>query len=310
MRFQLIVNPVAGRNRAGLLAEAVAQHLRASGAEVALHVTQSPGGARDFAAALSAEACDRLVVVGGDGTLREVVNSRPLPLPWPVGLVPMGTANVVGRELGMALTLEAQDHATALLGASPWTVNALELTHADGQRELAVANVGAGLDAEVVRAVSVERARHHGLGGYAVWVRPILQTLVGYRAPRLRVRIDGARLYEAAAVVVQGARSYGSVFELSPTTTLDAPQLSVALVLGPARRDLFRLLTRALVRRAARDHDLLLLPARELEISAERPLGLQADGDPAGETPVTVRLLPRVLTLLRAGARVPARGGA
>ncbi len=300
MRFQLIVNPVAGRNRAAPLAEALAEHLRASGADVALHVTGGPGGARDFAAALSAEACDRLVVVGGDGTLREVVNARPLPLPWPVGLVPMGTANVVGRELGMSLSLEAEDLASALLGASPWSVNALELTHADGRRELAVANLGAGLDAEVVRAVAAERARHRGLGGYAVWVRPILTTLVGYRAPRLRVRLDGARLYEAAAVVIQGARSYGGVFELSPTTTLDAPHLSVALVLGPARRDVFRLLTRALVKRAARDHDLLLLPAREVEISADRPLGLQADGDPAGETPVTVRLLRHALTLLRA----------
>jgi diacylglycerol kinase family enzyme len=212
----------------------------------------------------------------------------------------MGTANVVGRELRMPLTSEGEPHARALLSAEPWAVNALELRYGDGSRELALANLGVGLDAEVVRAVAAARARRHGLGGYAVWVKPIFATVASYRAPRLRVRVDGDRLYEASAVVVQGGRSYGGVFELSPTTTLDAPTLSVALVQSARRRDLFRLLARAAVRRAARDQDLVLVPARELTIEADRVAGLQADGDPAGTTPLTVRLLPRALTLLRA----------
>jgi diacylglycerol kinase family enzyme len=306
MRFHLVVNPVAGRNRAGPLADDLAERLRGAGATVRLARTTGPGDAGRLVADLAPDATDRVVVVGGDGTLREAVNARPLPLPWPLGLVPVGTANVVGRELRMPLTSEGEPHARALLTAEPWSVNALELTYDDGRREIAVANLGVGLDAEVVRAVSMARAKRHGLGGYAVWVQPILATVARYRAPRLRVRVDGARLVEASAVVVQGGRSYGGVFELSPTTSLDAPTMSVALVMSERRRDLFRLLARALVKRAAGDQDLVLLPAREIRIESDRQAGLQTDGDPGGYTPVTVRLVPKALTLLRAPAGMKA----
>jgi diacylglycerol kinase (ATP) len=300
VRVHLLVNPVAGRNRAGPLADAVARRLEEAGAKVTVERTRAAGDAGRMAAALAPDAADRVVVVGGDGTLREVVNARPLPLPWPLGLLPVGTANVVGRELRIPLGGSPRAAATALLAAQPWAVNALEVTYASGGRELAVANVGVGLDAEVVRAVSAARARRRGLGGYAVWLKPILATVAAYRAPRLTVRVDQGRVYPASALVVQGGLAYGGVFRLAPDARLDAPTLSVALLQTPGRRDAFRILARALARRATRDRDLLLLRAHEVAVAADPPVGLQADGDPAGETPLTVRLLPRALTLLRA----------
>jgi diacylglycerol kinase family enzyme len=299
MRLHLVVNPVAGRNRAAPLAAAVAARLEALGAEADVFFTRGPGDAARHVAALTPDACERLVVVGGDGTLREVVNARPLPLPWPVGLVPMGTANVVGRELGMPLGSDEERHARALLAALPWRVGVLELERPGRPRELAVANVGAGLDAAIVRAVAAERTRRAGLGGYAVWVRPILASVRVWAFPPLTVRLDGGRALEARAVVVQGAHSYGGLFELAPDAALDADLLRVSLIDAPTRRDLLRLLARAAVRHASRDHHLHTFRARTVTIEAAAPLPLQADGDPAGDTPLTVTLRRDALTLLR-----------
>lgn len=300
MRAHLVVNPVAGRGRAGPLADEVARALTARGVEVTLHRTQSADQARAHVAALAVDALDRLVVVGGDGTLRDVVNARPLPLPWPVGLVPVGTANVVGRELRMALGAAPATYALALERATPFEADLLELTRPDGARSFAVANVGAGLDAAIVGAVAMARARRAGQGGYAVWVRPILSTVARFAFPRLLVTVDGARTFEAAAVVLQGAASYGGVFRLAAGAALNAGRLHVSLVEGRTRRDLLRILTRAALRRADRDAQLRILTAHEVEIRGDRPTACQADGDPSGQTPLRVRLAPRALTLLRA----------
>ena len=302
MHFHLVVNPVAGRNRAAALADALVERLVQHGASASLHRTSAPGDARAHAATLAPDAVDRLVVVGGDGTLREVLNARPLPLPWPVGLVPVGTANVVGRELRMPLAAPADLLARALVQAAPWGVNALELTHGDGSVERALANLGAGLDAAIVVAVAEERAAHAGLGGYAKWVRPILSTVARFRFPRLSVTVDGARTYEGSAVVVQGGRSYGGLFTLAREAALDALALHVTIVTAQNRRDLLRVLARSAFRPAEGDRDVLHVVGREVRIASDVPARLQADGDPAGETPVTVRLLPRAVALLRAPA--------
>lgn len=300
MRTTLLVNPVAGQGKAGRLAEGLRAALAAAGDEVEVLSTQAAGDAARLVRELPPAATDRLVVVGGDGTLREVVGARDLPLPWPVGLAPVGTANVVARELGMPRNGKPERVAEALRTAQPWRVGVLEIAYADGRRERALANVGAGLDAEVVRAVAAARARRGGRGGYRVWVRPLLGTLWRYEPPQLQVRLDGGPPLPAAALVVQGARNYGGVFELAPTARMDAPALSVARVTRGGRRHLLRLLLRGLLRRAHRDPALALHEARELSLAADRPTGLQADGDAAGLLPATIRLLPACLTLLRA----------
>src|SRR5688572_17105855 len=150
MRVHLVVNPVAGRGRAASVAEALVEALKTEGATATMYPTTSREDAAAHVAALATDMADRIVVVGGDGTLKDVVNARRHPLPWPLGLVPVGTANVVGRELRMPLGAPAPARARALLSAEPWAVNAMEIARPDGTREWAVANAGAGLDAAIV----------------------------------------------------------------------------------------------------------------------------------------------------------------
>jgi len=81
MRYHFVVNPVAGRRAALPLAERVRGLLHEAGAETTCHVTSAAGDASLHVAGLDPAALDRLVVVGGDGTLREVVNAKATPPP-------------------------------------------------------------------------------------------------------------------------------------------------------------------------------------------------------------------------------------
>ncbi len=300
MRYHIVVNPVAGRRTAVPLAERISAGLDAAGVETSVYVTSQAGNATDHLNGLERDACDRVVVVGGDGTLHEVVNSRPEGLPWPVGIVPMGTANLVGRELHMPLDRKAPLLTKRLLGSEPWPVDLLKIAHADGQEERAIANVGVGLDAEIVQAIARLRAGSSGSGSYASWIRPIWGTVQTFRFPRLRVTIDGRRTYNAAACVVQNAYNYGGVFRLSPHAALDSGRLDVTLIRARTKRDLIRVLLGALTRRVQRFNDVKIVRGTHVALRCGRSVHLQADGDPAGTTDAEIEVLPKAVELLRA----------
>jgi len=298
MRFHFVVNPAAGRRQALPLVEAIIRALEEGGAETSCYVTTAAGDGANHVGDLAADACDRLIVVGGDGTLHEVVNARDLPLPWPVGIVPMGTANIVGREVRMPLDRRAARVAASLLASEPWTVDVMQLTHADGRVERAVANMGVGLDAEIVRAVS--RVRSGGSGGYAKWIRPVLDSLSSFRFPHLRVTIDDRITYAAAAVIVQNAQNYGGVFRLSPQARLDSGCLDVMIIRARTHRALFGIVLSGLMRRGPRNKDVKFVRGTRVSLQSEKRAAVQADGDPAGWTDVDIECVPGGLTLLRA----------
>ena len=300
MHFYFIVNPVAGRHSTKALYEDVAAVLEARGHRVSVHITTEAGCAGRHVAELAPDACDRLVLVGGDGTLREVVNGAGPELPFPVGLVPVGTANLVGRELRMPLSLAPVTVAEALIAAEPWTVDVLRMERG-GAVEYAVANVGVGVDADVVHAIS--RIRQGALGasgGYVQWVAPIFETLRRFRFPKMTVTVDDQRSYRAGSVVVQNAYNYGGLFHLAPNAGLANEGLNVTLLRCTSRRDLFRFLFGAWRRTVGKYKDVKIVPARKVRLQAEPVSNVQADGDEAGHTDLTIEIVPKTLTLLRA----------
>jgi len=299
MHYHFVINPVAGRRSPVDLVRAIAEILRAEGHEVSSHVTTGAGCAGRHVAGLDDGEVDRLVAVGGDGTLRELINGRD-PLPWPVGSIPMGTANLVGRELRMPLDHHAGHLAAALLRAEPWRVDTIAIARDDGPDELALANVGAGLDGELVHTIAELRRADDGGGGYGRWVRPMWNNLVNFDFPQLNVTVDGQRTYAAGAVVVQNAYNYGGIFELSPRAALDSGTLDIMLIRARTNRDLFRILFSSWVRRIEQQKDVQFVRGRTVRIEAGRGVRLQADGDPAGRTDVELALRPQSLTLLRA----------
>jgi diacylglycerol kinase family enzyme len=292
MRIHVVANPTAGRGRARALAQAVGAALAARGASVEVHLTTAPGDARAYVAALSPSSGDRIVAVGGDGTLHEIVNAWPAPFPFTVAVVPLGTANLVARDAGVSLKADAEAHARTALEGVPWKVDLLET-----DAGCSLANVGVGLDAEVVRAVA--RARKGGVGGYARWLAPIARTFLDYAPPSLEVSVDGGPSVHGGAAVVQNTRNYGGLFTLASDARMDDGRLEVTVLRRASRRNFFLMLVQAYAGRLDRDRSVTILRGTSVEIRATAPALVQTDGDPSGTTPVHVRVRPGALTMLR-----------
>jgi YegS/Rv2252/BmrU family lipid kinase len=291
-RILVVFNPIAGGRRAQARRyNAVLARLRAGGAELTIRETQFRGDAEAFAATIEDGRYDRLVVAGGDGTVNEVVNglaANPGPAKLlPLALIPLGTANVLALEIGLALGSEGIAR-TILVGAQ----RPVALGQANGRRFLLMA--GAGFDAHVV--AGVDRRAKHWLGKVAYALSTLVQ-FRRYRFPIFRITVDG-ETFEGASAVVANARCYGGRFVLSPEADLEAPRLDLCLftrsgrfaAMGYAAAMLFGVLPHL---KSVRH-----LQGRRVLIEGPLEDPVQGDGDIIAALPAEIVVLPDALNLV------------
>ena len=147
-------------------------------AKLDLVLTDGPGRATAIAAALD-PAVDAVLIVGGDGTVCEVINGLTQH-PRPMVILRTGTENLLARELNMPT--EPNDVARTLLTG---TARPLDLGIMNDRRFVAV--TGVGFDAECVMRMARMRKGHITHGDY-FW--PIWRTLWAHRFPKLRIVAD------------------------------------------------------------------------------------------------------------------------
>src|SRR6202020_29031 len=223
----MVFNPVAGRRRAHLLWR-VLDVLVANGVRLELAETCRAGHAE----ALTQEAVRRgepmVVAAGGDGTIAEVANGL-MGTGARLGVIPLGTANVLAHELGLPFSPRAV--AAALAFGRTTTLWPGVASSAHGER-LFVQMLGVGFDAHVVRHVSFPMKRLFGKGAY---VLRSLAELTRFSYPPIRLRLDEVET-QTGGVIVSKGRLYGGRFRLALDAVPGRPGFSVVLFdkTGPA----------------------------------------------------------------------------
>jgi diacylglycerol kinase (ATP) len=269
----IVFNPVAGRRRAHLLWR-VLDVLVANGVRLELAETCRAGHAE----ALTLEAVRRgepmVVAAGGDGTIAEVANGL-MGTDARLGVIPLGTANVLAHELGLPFSPRAV--AAALAFGRTTTLWPGVASSARGDR-LFVQMLGVGFDAHVVRRVSFPMKRLFGKGAYVL--RSVAE-LTRFSYPPIRVRLDEVET-QTGSIIVSKGRLYGGRFRLAPDAVPGRPGFSVVLFdkTGPAATAMYG---------AALPMNLLgyapgvrRIRANRVDFIGNQMVPAQADGDPAG----------------------------
>lgn len=292
----MLVNPASGRAAAAGRAESLAERLRGEGARVDVRLTAGPGDARRWTAEHGGGA-DLLACVGGDGTLNEVVRGLlDADLMVPVLPVAMGTANVVAHELGLPESTEAL--AALALGGCTRAVDLGLAERPGAPPEPFIMCLGAGFDAEVVNAV--HRARGPRGMTQRAYARPLLAALARRHRPPVRLSADGTLLSESASLVIAANLSrYGGNRRVCADARCDDGLLDLCWVEGgPVALAAFvvgwlggRLRPGGAIRFARASH---------IEFSSAGKVPVQMDGDPAGELPLVVSVLPAAVRFVSA----------
>jgi diacylglycerol kinase family enzyme len=297
----LILNPIAGRRRRGLM-DAVVRQVRADGWMVDVVETAAAGDARRLAESCDAGRHAVIAVAGGDGTINEVVNAlaeRRTDAPA-LGIVPLGTANVLAHELGLGFTAAAI--ARTMTGGQELLVQPGQAINGAASRCFSLM-AGAGFDAKVVAGVSAPVKRRWGRAAY-IW-RSLIETR-RYRPVRYGVEIDGVP-YEAASVIVTRSRHYAGPYIVAPNATLGEALLHVCLFERWGRSHALRFGLALLRGRLPRTGGYRVVAGRDVRVSVLNNAGeighqpVQIDGDDALTLPVSISLAAGTVRLLRPG---------
>lgn len=297
MRAKLIVNPKSGPWDVRRELPVVLNHLEEHGWRTTLHTTERAGEATQLAQQARDEGFEAVFVVGGDGTINEVVNGLA-ESSVALGVLPGGTSNIWAKELG--LPTRSPRHLLPLVDAAralvPGSTRRIDLGKANGRYFLQWA--GMGLDAEVTYAMEPRTRRQRRLGTLTYIVAGIsaAANLVGTRA---RIWIDDERIYRRSIlIVISNSQLYGGKVRIATDARLDDGLLDVNVFAGTGFVSAIRTVLGVVTGLHVRDPRHSFYRGSVIRVEADKPMPIHVDGEPFDTTPLECAVVPRSLTVL------------
>jgi len=276
----LIINPVSGGYSETRL-KSIKALLEVAGFSVVPMMTGSPDDAACFADTLCRERDEPFIVAcGGDGTVNGVINGLE-PGRAVLAVLPLGTANVLARELAIR---SAEDAVSRIIRGKTRALTIGVVEGAWGQRRF-VLMAGIGLDGSIVENLRIGEKRILGKGAYLL---AAARRLAKWERERFEVVADGRRISCHSVVACNGSR-YGGSFVLAPNGDLFSPGLQAVCITGYSRATYVRLFMSILAGKVRDKDGIILLTANELLVSGSKPV--QVDGDYCCRAPVRIRAM-------------------
>lgn len=275
MKVALIVNPAAGGGRCGTRADAVVERLRGAGLDVAVRRTTGPGDAVAFARLEAERGADRVVAVGGDGTLHEVVNGL-LQVPGTkaeLAILPLGTGNSFARDFGLQDPIVAEK---ALTTGAARPIDALRVRHAGGEL-FSVNLVSLGFVADV-GDVTNRRFKRLGAVGY---VAGTFVAVARMKRPVVPIAVDGGADDARPAVFLCFCNSQytGGAMRMAPAADPTDGQLDVIRVGTMGRSRLLWLFPRIFKGTHVEAREIEATRGRTVTLRSDGPLAVLVDGE-------------------------------
>ncbi len=298
MKIVAIVNPVAGFHLAPLIWPRLLEARGDEGSRVTTWWTEGQGHAETLAARARREGFDRVLAVGGDGTLLEVVNGLWWESQGPqpsVGTVPFGTGCDYVRNFACDGNLA--DYLTIALGeaTAPVSVGRVRLQGLDGRpyQRVFVNVLGAGFDAGVIERFQRRRLRLPGKVAYAWCVLRELYRLSHYH---ITGEVNGRALTHDVLLLAIGlGRYFGGGMMITPGASPDSDHFQVVLAQRLTRLAVLGLLPKIYKGQHLEHPQLLHGAAGHIAVSADPPALVEAEGELIGRTPLDIEVLPRAL---------------
>lgn len=288
-RIHVVLNPAAGRGRAGQRQEELRRALDAAGLDAEIALTERPGHATELAHNALRAGAKVVAAAGGDGTVHEVAQAL-VGTEVALGVLPLGSGNDYLRALGIPNALPA---AAAVLARGK--SRKVDVAEVNGQFSLN--SFGMGVEGQI--AADYRRMRF--FKGEIGYLYATILEVLRFRAFGAEVQGDGwqfsGRLLSVSAMNGPYA---GGGFHLAPQALLDDGALDVGLI-GDYPR-----LVRFVVLPKTRDGTYLNLSrvhakkAQRIMIRSDRPLPVHMDGEllPQPVSEVSLTLLPGALRVV------------
>ncbi|HEY8749222.1 MAG TPA: diacylglycerol kinase family protein [Tepidisphaeraceae bacterium] len=281
----IFVNPIAGRGRGQMIAHQLENRLHGDNYVVDTFWEL----AADIPTERLTAPARTAIVIGGDGTLRAAIErllaADVLP---PLLPIPLGTANMMGKYLGIRFGKDDLPDrvANALRDPQP---RLLDAGRANGKLFIQV--VGVGFDAQVV--YHLDRLRRGPISFWS-YMLPSALALLEYEPAPLAVKVDGQEIFaeQCGFAFIGNLAQYGTGFPILVDARPNDGLLDVCAVQCESREKLIHLFLTAATGEHPYIEGSVYRKGKHVEVTSSSSIRVEIDGDPGGVTPVNIDLLP------------------
>ncbi|ELR98105.1 diacylglycerol kinase family protein [Gloeocapsa sp. PCC 73106] len=290
----IIFNPTSGTNLNSDLLPDLLNVFKHQNLKVEVELTTPEEDGQGLAATAANNGVPLVIVAGGDGTIASVVRGL-LNTQTILGIIPMGTRN----NLAVSLNIPTDPIQAAQVIVNG-QVSTIDLGKVNEHYFLEV--VGVGLEASVfssgeeIKEGIKNNMRMEALKGF--WHG--LQTFLNFNHHRIVLRFDGKhkRRSRTWQVNICNSPRYGVEFTLAPDAKLDDGKLDIVYMDYPSKWEHLWHFFSAMRSQPFSNERLRIFQATKIEVKSRPPLDVHADGNPIGQTPITVEVLPKSLQVM------------
>ncbi|MBK7133302.1 MAG: diacylglycerol kinase family lipid kinase [Bacteroidales bacterium] len=302
-KWLVIVNPNAGNGKGKKDWERIAEIFTKHNIPIVPHFTEKKGAAKEMAQVAAKEGFRKIISVGGDGTLNEVVNGifsqdHCSPSEFTLGLIPVGTGNDWGRMFGISLMYEGAVAAIKECKVMPHDIGMVSYYTDNEQHKNYFINIaGLGFEAIVVRKTNKQKDR--GRSNKAIYFYNLLTSLLSYKNTEADIIIDGKKTTaKVFSINVGNGRYCGGGMRQTPDALPDDGLLDITVIKNMGKLEIIRSL------KLLYDGTILSHPkvdgyrAKNLKVESKSLLYAEADGETLGHTPAEFSVLPSAIKIV------------
>jgi len=287
-KIKLIVNPNSKPLKVALFLQTICSKFEKAGYEVDIYKTIGGGDASIIAREAATSGDYEMVVSGGgDGTVNEVLNGL-MPNPVKLGILPLGTSNVLCRALKLPLNpLKAVD---AILNRESKKI------------DVGLANdryfstmISCGFDAYAIEQTSLKVKKFTGRYAY---VYAGIKSVYHYQPKRIQLLADGKPMNsDAMLLCISNAHLYGGNYMLTPKAKIDDGLFDVFLYTGHNVYRFVYYMLRLFLHFHLNFPDTVRFRVKKLELQSDGRVVYQGDGDLFGKLPLKITMIPSTLEI-------------
>jgi diacylglycerol kinase (ATP) len=285
LKILFVINPIAGGLKKTEWEQIAATHLKEAGHSFEMYHTTGNNDKVSIEHYIQTLQPDRVVAVGGDGTLKlvaEVLAGKHIP----IGIIPAGSANGMAKELGIPTGLT--ECMEVILHGEVRKIDAIRVNTTD----LCLHLSDIGMNAQLVKYFEERGIR--GMLGYA---RGIVKMFL--KRHILHVTINDGKnklVRESVMVVLANARLYGTGAMINPDGDISDGFFEVVIVKRMAPITLLKMF---LKRKSFKDEQLEIIQVQSVDIEVKRAAYFQIDGEYKGRMKkVRARIEKHALTMV------------
>jgi len=302
-QWLVIINPNAGNGKGKKDFARITGLLKREGINISVRFTEKKSQASDFAREAIENGYRKIISVGGDGTLNEVINgifSQNIcsPSEIVVALIPVGTGNDWGRMFGIPLIYEGAIKVIKENRTMLHDIGYINYYKADTQHKRYFINI-AGIGFEAMVVFRTNKQKDKGRSNTAIYFYNLLASLISYRKETAVIEIDGKQSSTRVfSINVGNGRYCGGGMRQTPDALPNDGLLDITVIKNMGRIEIIRNL------KLLYDGTILSHPkvdgyrSTNLKVSSGAVLYAEADGESLGHTPVEFGIIPSAINIV------------